>query len=215
MRATRSSDAETSPPLRVLVAECSSIVRSGLRDTVFAGGWATPVFADSCAQARSAVTEATHAVLLAADIPCPRGVDHHRSCVRELSAGARTVLLVVPHTRHLGAVALTEGAFAVAELCESPERIRGLLRDGTRPSPARPHTPTLGLREAHLLRLYAEGHTLTECAAAMHISTETARTHLVRIRRKYAAANRPATHRSALLLRAIEDAYLPWPIQPR
>ncbi len=206
-------------PLHVLVGESSAVIRVGLRTSVLAGGWAAVTLTESCTQLRAAADHDVHLILVSADVECQRGADHHRRCITELSTWSRVCVLVAPHARHLGLVALSAGATAVLDLRAAPEDLRerlwAIAHDPAPKSPPVPRVPQLGPNERRLLTHYAQGRTLAECAADMRIGVETARTHLERLRAKYVAAGRPAAGRAGLLLRAIEDGYLPWPLPDR
>jgi DNA-binding NarL/FixJ family response regulator len=68
--------------------------------------------------------------------------------------------------------------------------------------------PDLAPREAEALRLYATGLPLKSVGRRMGISPETAKEYLVRVKRKYAEANRPAPTKTDLYRRAVEDGHL-------
>jgi DNA-binding NarL/FixJ family response regulator len=74
--------------------------------------------------------------------------------------------------------------------------------------------PELAPREAQAWRLYATGLPLKSVARRMGISAETAKEYLVRVKRKYADANRPAPTKTDLYRRAVEDGHLAEP-EPR
>lgn len=63
----------------------------------------------------------------------------------------------------------------------------------------------LSRREREVLLTWFHHDSKDEVAEILHISSATVRTHLQRIRSKYALAGRPAPTKSALLARAIED----------
>jgi DNA-binding NarL/FixJ family response regulator len=62
-----------------------------------------------------------------------------------------------------------------------------------------------------VLELYATGESTASVAKALNLSPETVADYVGRIRRKYSAVGRPAPTRSHLVLRAIEDGWLPIP----
>ena len=68
--------------------------------------------------------------------------------------------------------------------------------------------PTLGTREKEVLMAWLRAETKDEVARALSISSATVRTHLGRIRAKYAAVGRPANSKAALVARAIQDGIL-------
>jgi len=72
-------------------------------------------------------------------------------------------------------------------------------------------TVDLTHRETQVLRYYAAGQTYAETARSLDppISVESVKTYLSRIRKRYDAADRPASTRLELRRRAIEDGLLP------
>lgn len=62
-----------------------------------------------------------------------------------------------------------------------------------------------------VLELLAVGESTTSVARSMDLSAETVADYVGRIRRKYAEVGRPAPTRQHLVLRAIEDGWLPIP----
>lgn len=68
--------------------------------------------------------------------------------------------------------------------------------------------PKLSGAERMALVLYVEGRTTKQVAAEMHVSYETAKTFLRRVREKYGKAGRPTSTRAELTMRAAEDGYL-------
>jgi DNA-binding CsgD family transcriptional regulator len=86
-----------------------------------------------------------------------------------------------------------------------------MVRPGL-PEPARLHSdlvtrekPDLAPREKEVLLAWILSDNKTGVADQLHISPTTVRTHLERIREKYAAVGRPASTKAALLARAIQD----------
>lgn len=69
--------------------------------------------------------------------------------------------------------------------------------------------PDLSERESEALRLYAMGLGMKSAARRMEISLGTYKEYLLRVRRKYANADRPAQTKLDLYHRAVEDGYLP------
>ncbi|WP_086661852.1 response regulator [Lentzea kentuckyensis] len=72
---------------------------------------------------------------------------------------------------------------------------------------ARSKRPHLSPREREVLRIYGTGSTLGTTARRIGISESTARTHLQRIKEKYAAVGRPINHRTDYMLRHREDGF--------
>jgi DNA-binding CsgD family transcriptional regulator len=66
----------------------------------------------------------------------------------------------------------------------------------------------LAPREKEVLLAWLLHDNKDDVARELEISTTTVRTHLQRIRDKYAAAGRPATTKAALVARAIQDGLI-------
>ncbi len=66
----------------------------------------------------------------------------------------------------------------------------------------------LSLREKEVLIAWFRTESKELVGERLYIAPTTVRTHLQRVRAKYAAVGRPASTKSALLARAIEDGIL-------
>jgi DNA-binding NarL/FixJ family response regulator len=69
----------------------------------------------------------------------------------------------------------------------------------------------LSPREQEILGLYASGETAVSVALRTGLSRETIADYITRIRKKYAAAGRPAASRVDLFRRALEDGLVEGP----
>ena len=139
------------------------------------------------------------------------------------AAGAKVIVLTGLDTPELKERALRAGAAAfvpksrpLAEVVVIAREVVG-LGDGRstsrdwRPLPAAAEVvqrPRLSLGEESALRLYASGLSTNAVAVEMHVQFETAKTYLRRVREKYARVDRPASRKSELIQRALEDGYL-------
>lgn len=140
------------------------------------------------------------------------------------AAGAKVIVLTSLDTREARERALDAGAAAflskslpmhevmdVARSVMGVERI-GQLQKDWRPLPvgvsANYARPKLSNGEEEAFKLYVSGYSTTEVANQMNVQYETAKTYLRRVREKYAKANRPASKKAELILRAAEDGYL-------
>ena len=76
-----------------------------------------------------------------------------------------------------------------------------------------PALPEVGLtpRQHQVLALYASGEKAATVARRTGLSEQTVNDYLVRIRRRYAEAGRPAPTKTDLYKRALEDGWLPLP----
>lgn len=68
--------------------------------------------------------------------------------------------------------------------------------------------PHLSERELQVVKLYAAGLPAKSVARRLGIAEDTVKEFLRRVRRKYAAAGRPADTKATLTLRAIEDGHV-------
>ncbi len=68
--------------------------------------------------------------------------------------------------------------------------------------------PSLSEREVQVVKLYAAGLPAKSVARRLGIAEDTVKEFLRRIRRKYAAAGRPAATKAELTLRAVEDGHV-------
>ena len=66
----------------------------------------------------------------------------------------------------------------------------------------------LSPREREVLSLYASGFALKQVATELNIKVSTAKEHIDRVRVKYSVVGRPASTKTDLLVRAIEDGIL-------
>jgi DNA-binding NarL/FixJ family response regulator len=68
--------------------------------------------------------------------------------------------------------------------------------------------PRLPAREEEVLIAWFQAESKDLVAEKLHIAPTTVRTHLQRVRAKYAAVGRPATTKAALVARAIQDGII-------
>jgi DNA-binding NarL/FixJ family response regulator len=68
--------------------------------------------------------------------------------------------------------------------------------------------PSLPAREQEVLIAWFQAESKDLVAEKLHIAPTTVRTHLQRVRAKYAAVGRPATTKAALVARAIQDGII-------
>ena len=66
----------------------------------------------------------------------------------------------------------------------------------------------LSPREREVLGLYASGFALKQVASQLDIKLATAKEHIDRVRSKYSVVGRPASTKTELLIRALEDGIL-------
>jgi DNA-binding NarL/FixJ family response regulator len=80
-----------------------------------------------------------------------------------------------------------------------------VLQDMPNPDRSRPE---LAPRETEVLVAWIHCDNKDDVARQLEISATTVRTHLQRIRDKYAAVGRPASTKAALVARAIQDGLI-------
>lgn len=139
------------------------------------------------------------------------------------AAGAKVIVLTSLDTAEARDRAFDAGASAflaktmpLGEVMETARRVMGMQSTGEpvrdwRPLPKgaqHPARPKLSVSEKEALALYANGYSMSEVAAQMHVQYETAKTYLRRVREKYARAGRPASSKADLIRRAAEDGHL-------
>lgn len=129
--------------------------------------------------------------------------DHRSGLVsRAFQAGASGIL---SKSEELSTVARAVRTVLTGEPFLSPNWAAILAQDEAWAS------PNLAPREMEAVRLYAAGMKLASVARRLGVSEDTARTHLLRARHKYAVAGRPAATKTDLYVRAVEDGLLPLP----
>lgn len=141
------------------------------------------------------------------------------------AAGAVVVVMSALDSHEARERALNAGAVAFLSKAESMQEFRAVARtvmdlppiggavltpNGAKASHdgALIVRPKLSQGELEALRLYVAGSTTAAVARQMNVKYETAKTYLRRVREKYAKANRPASRRAELIMRAAEDGYL-------
>ncbi|PPL19386.1 LuxR C-terminal-related transcriptional regulator [Microterricola pindariensis] len=152
------------------------------------------------------------------------------------AAGARVIVMSAQDAEGAAERALAAGAVAFLSKADSMETFHAVARQAMGLDPREPVTadapatgraaaaagagaaaseeaaeiirPKLSPGELESLRLYAAGNTTAAVARLMNVKYETAKTYLRRVREKYARANRPASRRAELIIRAAEDGYL-------
>ena len=75
-------------------------------------------------------------------------------------------------------------------------------------SPVSAGRVALSAREREVLVAWLKTDSKTAVAKELYLTASTVRTHLQRIREKYARAGRPARTKAALAARAIQDGYI-------
>ena len=209
--------------LAVVVIDSQSVVHAGVRAWCHESKAAIEVvddFADpdEFLSAYSAERSGVDVVLL----DPARGGTVNTSVIREIcSAGFRTV--VYSHVGNANAIRAALGSGATTYLAKSEGRehlIDALLSANTGPPYIGPlmaaalsndatiDRPLLAPREQEVLIAWCRTESKNVVAQQLFISTSTVRTHLQRIRAKYAAAGRPAATKAALVARAIQDGLI-------
>nr|WP_275412155.1 response regulator transcription factor [Sphaerisporangium rufum] len=193
------------PPLRVVIADDQSLVRTGFRMILAAGGVEVAAEASDGAEAVSAVRRTRpDVVLMDVRMPGMDGLEATRRIVADGTASTRVLILTTYDLDSYVYTALTAGASGFLLKDVSPEHLVAavrLVRAGdallapviTRRLVerfARRHDPVAGghralaeltPRELEVLRLLATGLNNAELADRLHLSTATVKTHVARI----------------------------------
>lgn len=126
-------------------------------------------------------------------------IDHGEVILRCVDLGALSYLVKSEGQRHLlDAIdaAGTDTPFI------SPAMAGAMCQD------ARDTRPRLGVREIEVLIAWFQTENKDLVGRQLHIEATTVRTHLQRVRAKYAAVGRPAPTKAALLARAVQDGII-------
>ena len=113
-----------------------------------------------------------------------------------LDAGALSYISKVDGREHLLA--------ALSHVCRGRRYVSSRMSDALERSAALGRL-NLSDREKQVLMAWLRTDSKDDVARSLHIAPATVRTHVQRVRIKYANAGRPAPTKSALLARAIED----------
>lgn len=122
------------------------------------------------------------------------GNDTILRCVVEI--GAATYLTKAEGSEHLIAAIQAVGD----DLPYTPPMLSGAMATDRRPD-----RPALSEREREVLLAWFESDSKNLVAQRLHLSTSTVDTYINRVRAKYADAGRPATTKTALVIRAWQD----------
>jgi DNA-binding NarL/FixJ family response regulator len=138
-----------------------------------------------------------------------------------LRTGAQVVVFSIADKQNLVRAALKAGAATLVPKSQSMQDLASAIRlvaDGvyvnTLQTAAAIDSDTefkvanLSPREREVLSLYASGFALKQVATELNIKISTAKEHIDRVRAKYSVVGRPASTKTELLVRAIEDGIL-------
>ncbi len=131
-----------------------------------------------------------------------------------LVLGTRADVCVYAH-EPTAAEAATLRELGWAVVVDSSDPVAAVHRARTATPPPAVRRPTLSARQHDVLLAYVSSSDLLPTVARrLRMDPETTKTHLRRIRAKYAQAGRPAPTRRDLYVRAVEDGLLPPPSGP-
>jgi DNA-binding NarL/FixJ family response regulator len=138
-----------------------------------------------------------------------------------LKTGAQVVIFSIADKQNLVRAALKAGAATLVPKAQSMDDLAAAIRlvaagvyVNTLQTAAAIDSDTefkdaaLSPREREVLSLYASGFALKQVAAELEIKISTAKEHIDRVRTKYSTVGRPASTKTELLVRAIEDGIL-------
>jgi DNA-binding NarL/FixJ family response regulator len=138
-----------------------------------------------------------------------------------IKTGAQVVVFSIADKQNLVRAALKAGAATLVPKSQSMQDLGDAIRlvaDGVYVNnlqttaaidgDAEFKTAALSPREREVLSLYASGFALKQVANELNIKVSTAKEHIDRVRAKYSNIGRPASTKTDLLVRAIEDGIL-------
>lgn len=138
-----------------------------------------------------------------------------------LKTGAQVVIFSIADKQNLVRAALKAGAATLVPKAQSMQDLAVAIRlvaDGVYVNnlqttaaidgDAEFKAAALSPREREVLSLYASGFALKQVANELNIKLSTAKEHIDRVRAKYSIIGRPASTKTELLVRAIEDGIL-------
>jgi DNA-binding NarL/FixJ family response regulator len=138
-----------------------------------------------------------------------------------LKTGAQVVIFSIADKQTLVRAALKAGAATLVPKAQSMQDLANaihLVADGIYVNnlqttaaidgDAEFKAAALSPREREVLSLYASGFALKQVANELNIKLSTAKEHIDRVRAKYSIIGRPASTKTDLLVRAIEDGIL-------
>jgi DNA-binding NarL/FixJ family response regulator len=138
-----------------------------------------------------------------------------------LKTGAQVVVFSIADKQNLVRAALKAGAATLVPKAQSMDDLAAAIRlvaagvyVNTLQTAAAIDSDTefkdaaLSPREREVLSLYASGFALKQVATELEIKISTAKEHIDRVRTKYSTVGRPASTKTELLVRAIEDGIL-------
>ena len=138
-----------------------------------------------------------------------------------IKTGAQVVVFSIADKQNLVRAALKAGAATLVPKAQSMEELANAIRlvaDGVYVNNLQTtaaidadsefKSGNLSPREREVLSLYASGFALKQVASELDIKISTAKEHIDRVRAKYSAIGRPASTKTELLVRAIEDGIL-------
>ena len=126
-------------------------------------------------------------------------IDQGEVILRCLDLGALSYLVKSEGRRHL--------LDAIHAACSDTPFV-GPRMAGAMCQDARDGRPRLGARETEVLVAWFQTENKDLVGRQLHIEATTVRTHLQRVRAKYAAAGRPAPTKAALVARAVQDGII-------
>lgn len=138
-----------------------------------------------------------------------------------IKTGAQVVIFSIADKQNLIRAALKAGAATLVPKAQSMDELMSaikLVADGVYVNNLQTTAAidgdtdfkdaNLSPREREVLSLYASGFALKQVAHELNIKLATAKEHIDRVRAKYSVVGRPASTKTELLVRAIEDGIL-------
>jgi DNA-binding NarL/FixJ family response regulator len=164
---------------------------------------------------------ALHCHVIVMDLSLADGSIVAENVTELIKTGAQVVIFSIADKQNLvraalkaGAATLVPKAQSMAELFSAIELVADGVYVNTLQTTAAIDSDTdfkaakLSPREREVLSLYASGFALKQVANELNIKVATAKEHIDRVRVKYSNVGRPASTKTELLVRAIEDGIL-------
>jgi len=164
---------------------------------------------------------ALHCQVIVMDLSLADGSIVAENVTELIKTGAQVVVFSIADKQNLVRAALKAGAatlvpkaqsmaelFSAIELVADGVYVNTLQTTAAIDSDIDFKAAKLSPREREVLSLYASGFALKQVANELNIKVATAKEHIDRVRVKYSNVGRPASTKTELLVRAIEDGIL-------
>jgi DNA-binding NarL/FixJ family response regulator len=162
-----------------------------------------------------------HCDVIVMDLSLADGSIVAENVTKLLKTGSQVVIFSIADKQNLVRAALKAGAATLVPKAQSMDDLAAAIRlvaegiyvnnlqtTAAIDSDSDFKAANLSPREREVLSLYASGFALKQVASELDIKISTAKEHIDRVRAKYSVVGRPASTKTELLVRAIEDGIL-------